>query len=100
VLGRYEGVLHLEVATPGAAKPGDMPGVMNDHLLAREVEADRRLIVVAPIAHNSQPHESGGMAGPAAERPASGNPIAAGDGFSQRRPKPHKYTALDSTRIC
>jgi hypothetical protein len=58
VFGRYEGVLHLEVATPGAAKPGDMPGVMNGHLLAREVDAGRRLIIFAPIAHGSQPHES------------------------------------------
>jgi len=57
VFGRYEGVLHLEVATPGAAKPGDMPGVMNCHLLAREVEADRRLVIAAPIARGSQPHD-------------------------------------------
>jgi hypothetical protein len=83
VFGRYEGVLHLEVAAPGAAKPGDMPGVMNGHLLAREVDADRRLIIFAPITHGSQPHESGSMASPAAEWPPSGNAIATGDGFSR-----------------
>ena len=41
MFGRYEGVIHLEIATAGAAKPGDMPGVMNCHLLALEV-ADQK----------------------------------------------------------
>src|SRR5450631_3593539 len=58
-----------------------MPGVMNCYVLAREVAAYRRL--VATIAYSGQPHESGGMAGPAAERPPSGNAIAARNGLSQ-----------------
>jgi len=70
VVGRHEGVFHLEVAAAGATKPRDVPGVMNGHLLAREVTADRRLAVVAAISHGSQSHESGGMTGAAAERPA------------------------------
>ena len=79
-----EDILHLEVAAPCAAKPGDVPGVMHRHLLGREVAADRRSAWCGRHPrYGSQSHESGGMAGPAAERPAPANPIASGNGFGQ-----------------
>ncbi len=56
---------------------------MNCHLLARKIETDRRLVSAGFIARGSQPHKSGAMTGPTAERPASGNAIAAGDRFSR-----------------
>ncbi len=83
VVGGYEDAVHLEVAAPGAAQPGDVPGVVNGHLLAREVAADRRLAAAAAVFHGSQSHESGGMTGATAERPASGDAIASRDGLSR-----------------
>ena len=55
VFSRYKGILHLEVATAGAAQPGDMPGIINGDLLEGEVTADWRFTVVAAILTAASP---------------------------------------------
>ena len=68
---------------PVPRRPGDVPGVMNGHLLGREVAEHRRLTRIATILYGSQSHEPRRMAAAASERPASGHAEAAGHGMSR-----------------
>src|SRR5205085_630993 len=79
VLGRYEDVADLEIATAGSAKTRDVPRVVNCHVLGGKVAAKWHRAFA--VLQGGQSHEPAGMGGPASERPPPGNAIAAIDGL-------------------